>query len=124
MRAPCSGPATRPLYQPQGTSGAPISNQESRPLPGVLAEVDGPGEEGIDMAVTNDMDGAGAAAFGRGSDARIQGEPLENNPYPSCDCNDRKSWSRGWLHADQFYGVDARWPHRVLPAVVGERATA
>lgn len=48
-----------------------------------------------------------ARAFNRGSDARLAGVPLNQNPYPS-DTPDRTAWLRGWIDADMFWGIEVR----------------
>lgn len=53
--------------------------------------------------------------FGKGSDDRLAGKPLTDNPfwYES----ELLAWRAGWLHAERYWGVDAKWPIRKLPAV-------
>ena len=61
-----------------------------------------------------------AHAFGAGSDARINGLPFTANPHMLQECTrgtSRDMWGRGWTHAHRFFGIDAHWPYRQLPAV-------
>jgi hypothetical protein len=57
-------------------------------------------------------------AFNKGSDARIQGVALHDNPY---DCLAKAGWwEKGWIDADKFWAKDAkRWFPKLLPPARG-----
>lgn len=54
---------------------------------------------------TMDYNGDSAKAFNLGSDARLNGETLEDCPFP--DDEGRASWEHGWRH------VNTHWPRRL-----------
>ena len=58
-------------------------------------------------------------AFNEGSDARLLGRPLSENPY--LDMHAHKIWREGWFDVDQNWGSDVkgRWRFRPLRAVEG-----
>lgn len=49
-------------------------------------------------------------AFNMGSDARIFGDSLQDNPFVETDEFLFKAWRRGWLDVHSHYGKDAKWP--------------
>jgi hypothetical protein len=60
---------------------------------------------------------SGRRAFNLGSDARIDGVPLNSNPYPSDSVTNHIAWRMGWLDVSENWGKLARWPIRSLPAI-------
>jgi hypothetical protein len=62
------------------------------------------------------------AAFNRGSDARLAGIPLVENPYlgvaggMGLECF--RLWRHGWLHCSRCFGIDVT-PRPPLPPVNG-----
>lgn len=57
-----------------------------------------------------------ARAFNLGSDARINGLSLCDNPYPSNGLL-TKYWEQGWQDVEQNWGKWARWPVTPIPTV-------
>ena len=62
-------------------------------------------------------DSFSSKAFNQGSDARITGDQLTENPYRKGDRHTWEQWEKGWLDVDRFWGIWARWPIRKLPEV-------
>lgn len=60
-------------------------------------------------------------AFNQGADARIAGKIPETNPYMVLSSS-WYCWVRGWDHCHKKWGVDAKWPVKVLPEVGRRRA--
>lgn len=61
-----------------------------------------------------------ARAFSAGTDARLAGLPITANPHhgvadPGGSLG--RAWRAGWLDAEKFWGLWARWPVKPLPAV-------
>lgn len=57
-----------------------------------------------------------AKAFNVGSDARLKGLSLSDNPYlPGSPQS--VSWKAGWKDADKHWGTRARGPIKALPQV-------
>jgi ribosome modulation factor len=61
-----------------------------------------------------------ARAYNAGSDARLAGEAKDDNPYT--DPEMRKKWLEGWDDVNSWWGIDARWPVKVLPFVIRRQA--
>lgn len=62
-----------------------------------------------------------AVAFNAGSDARLAGAPPGINPYQrSHQQYEHDAWDAGYRDVDKFWGVDAKWPVKRLPVVLGE----
>lgn len=59
-----------------------------------------------------------ALAFGRGSDARLRGEPIATCPYEAAT-NMAAAWRQGYGHCSRHWGVavKGRWLVRELPPV-------
>ena len=57
-----------------------------------------------------------AWAFNVGSDARLRGVHLDDNPFPKDDPH-HEGWRRGWLDCHSVFGRDAMWPTQDLPRV-------
>lgn len=58
------------------------------------------------------------AAFNFGSDARLRGISIMDNPYASTEY--ASWWVNGWRHANTSWGKDVRgrWRIRTLPHVL------
>jgi hypothetical protein len=62
-----------------------------------------------------------ARAFSQGCDARLTGRPYSANPHCSAaERGLRGAWQLGWEDVQRNWGVQARWPVRVLPAIAPE----
>ncbi len=63
---------------------------------------------------------AAVKAFNRGSQARINGEPLSANPYTgNARQNERAAWVDGWWDCEWFWSAEVcgRWEFTPLPAL-------
>jgi hypothetical protein len=60
-----------------------------------------------------------AQAFSAGSDARIAGWGLADNPYVSTSDNPTRrlyaAWKQGWRHVEAAFGLDSKWATLRLP---------
>lgn len=54
-------------------------------------------------------------AFNLGSDARLAGKSVMDNPFICTDF--ANSWVTGWRHVNTSWGKDAKWKIRPLPPV-------
>lgn len=66
-------------------------------------------------------------AFNAGSDARLAGEPLSENPLDlTVERGLWDMWRAGWRHVNQFWGTLAlnRWPVKTLPDVREEKTVS
>lgn len=69
----------------------------------------------------HDFEGAYAAAFNLGADARLAGFSARLNPYNSqLQKQEFAQWRRGWIEVDQHWGEWATWPVDALPEVIEE----
>jgi len=57
-------------------------------------------------------------AFNRGSDDRVKGKSLSDNPYLPGTPQGR-TWRRGWCDVDRWWGSNATHRTRALPSVYG-----
>ncbi len=74
----------------------------------------------LDEPVTARTQSDNAVAFGQGADARLAGLPLVACPYQTAGDGNydlARTWRAGWCHANDFFGVDAKWYVRPLPAI-------
>lgn len=58
-----------------------------------------------------------AEFFNAGSDARLAGVPLADNPYPPQGDSRYSYWRMGWIDVEKHWGEWARWPVVKLPPV-------
>lgn len=65
--------------------------------------------DAFDQAVADVGQCRTARAFNRGSDARLRGEPMTANPYPSTTAiSEHAYWRMGWQSVDQEWGSRSR----------------
>ena len=65
----------------------------------------------------SDGNALSAIAYNQGSDARLLGLPVRDNPYvQSAQCKAAGRWRQGWLCVHEQWAICAKkgWVHRVL----------